>query len=333
MNCYLSDAELTESNRSSEHIIPAALGNNMVSNNLLCRECNNGLASQIDAGLINFYSYLYGLVLQARPNTRTSASLIGKTESGEEIRFTGQMRADDHMTIKLPDGKEIVITGTEDELRKKALKILRQFKGKHPEINPEEWLARATWQEKKIEELVYFSNHDTKHSIAGGPEFFRDIKKIAINFYLSFGFDRKYINGVINQVKEGIPAPQVISKFYYPSIRPTHKLGDSEVSHVIKLVGDPQMGVLYCYVELFNLNHSIILLNNHYDGPALDKQYCYDVLTSTYLQKEISLPFKNREHVTDHFKLTIDTNPQGEAAYRRTRKILEASIRQKGHIS
>lgn len=324
--------ELNESNRNSEHIIPAALGNNMASDNLLCRECNNGLASQIDAGLVNFYSCIYGLVLQARPSTRSSASLIGKTESGQEIKFTGQMKADAHMTIRLPDGKEIVITGQEEELGKKALKILRRLKGKYPEINPEKWLAKATWKEKKIDELVYFSNHDTKHSRVGGPDFFRGIKKIAINFYLNHGFDRKYIGGVINQVKKGVPASHVISKFYYPSIRPIHELGDLEVSHVIKLVGSPEMGVLYCYVELFNINHAIILLNNHYDGPAIDKQYCYDVLTSTYLKKVISLPFKNREHVVDHFKLDTDTNPQGEAAYRRTRKILEDLIRRKGHI-
>ena len=188
------------------------------------------------------------------------------------------------------------------------------------------------WVEKPIEELVYFSNYNSEQSKVGGPKYFRGIKKIALNFYLSKGYDSKYVRGVINQVKYGVPANEVISKFYYPSIRPVHELDNQEVSHIIKLVGNPQIGVLYCYVELFNCNHSLILLNNHYDGPAVDEQMCYDTLTSTYLQKAIALPFKHREHVIDCFKLNDNTNPAGQATYNRTRSILEDRIRQKGYI-
>jgi hypothetical protein len=149
---------------------------------------------------------------------------------------------------------------------------------------------------------------------------------------LSKGYDRKFIRGVIYQVKHALPANHVISTFYYPTICLVHILGEREVFHIIKLVGDPEMQVLYCYVELFNCNHTLIIVNNHYDGPAINDQFCYNVLTSTYIEKEITLPFKHRAHVIDLCKVDHDTNPKAEAAYRHTRQILEEAIRAKGHI-
>jgi hypothetical protein len=332
MTCYLCERELNDSNRTKEHIIPGALGNNLISESILCGECNNGSASRIDAALVKSLSHLYSLLQEARPSTNKKNKLIGLTESGEEIQFTAGMVPYTQIAIKLPDGTVHEMSCPAGEEISKIRKRLRELKGKFPEIDIDEYISNIQNEYKPIDELVYFSNHDTKHSIVGGPDFFRGIKKIAINYYLSRGYDRKYINGIIYQVKYGKPGNEVLSKFYYPSIRPVHQTSEKEVSHIIKLVGNPEMGVLYCYVELFNCNHALILLNNHYEGPPLDEQFCYDVLTSTHIHKEISLPVKHREHIVDFFKLSTDTNAAGDAAYRRTRRILEEEIRQKGQI-
>lgn len=332
MNCYLCDDEINGKNVTKEHIIPGALGSNIVSETILCQKCNNGLASQIDAAFVKGYSYLYGLLQEARSDTNRRNKLTGITKSGEKINFTAGMVPYTEVRINLPDGTTLPISCPADEVEAKIRKRLRELKGKFPQLDPDKAVANLQRVDKPIEELVYFSNYSPEHSLAGGPDFFRGIKKISLNFYLSKGYDRRYVRGVIHQVKNGVPANEVISKFYYPSIRPIHELGAEEVSHIIKLVGDPGMGVLYCYVELFNCNHSLILLNNHYDGPALNEQVCYDTLTSTYIQKDISLPFKHREHVIGFFKLQDSTNAAGDAAYRRTRNILEERIKQKGYI-
>lgn len=332
MECYLCDTKLTDSNRTREHIIPGALGNNLISTELICHGCNNSLASQIDAALIAFYAYLYGLVQEARPRTNAKNKLVGKTKSGEIIRFSAGMKPDTQVTIELPDASTLSISCPDTEVEATILRHLRQLKGKFPQIEPEQWLAKMQRTEKPFEELVYFTNYDTEHSKTGDMAFFRGIKRIALNFYLSKGYDKKYVREVINQVKHGIPANEKISTFYYPRIRSVHELGAREISHVIKLVGDPEKKALYCYVELFNCNHALILLNKHYDGPAIDHQYCYDVLTSTYLRKSISLPFKHRTHVLDCFAWEQDTNPQGDEAYKRTRRILAEAIRDKGYI-
>lgn len=332
MCCYLCEKEITAQNSTREHIIPGALGSNLYSETILCLKCNNELASQIDAAFIESYSYLYGLLQEARSDTNRRNKLTGTTKSGETINFTAGMVPHANVTIKLNDDFTLQFSCPVDEAEVKVLKRLRELKGKFPQLDPEKAMSKMQWVKNPIGELVYFSNYTSEQSKIGGPKYFRGIKKIALNFYLSKGYDSKYVRGVINQVKHGIPANEVISTFYYPSIRPVHELGEQEVSHIIKLVGNPHMGVLYCYVELFNCNHSLILLNNHYDGPALDEQLCYDTLTSTYPQKVIALPFKHREHVIDCFKLNDSTNPAGQAAYNRTRRILEDCIRQKGYI-
>ncbi|WP_375438123.1 HNH endonuclease [uncultured Hymenobacter sp.] len=332
MICYLCNAELTESNRSPEHIIPDALGNNITSDHLLCGDCNHGLASRIDSEFIKFHGYLYDMVLQARLNSRVGDKMTGLLRSGEKVNFGPEMKMDTSVEIPTPNGESIKFSAPSDKAEKKAHRILKQLSAKYPHIDPDKVLANASRSQEVLEELVFFSNHTAEQSMTGGPAFFRGIKKIAINFYLSKGLDIIYIKDTINQVREGVGAPKRASTFYYPTIRPVHILGKSEISHVIKLVGNTQMRVLYCYVEIFNVSHSLILLNENYDGPPVDEQYCYDVLSSKHLYKDISLPFGHREHVTNQFDFETDTNAAGQAAYNRTRSVLHDILREKGLI-
>ena len=50
--CWLCENDLTESNRSQEHIIPAALGGKQTVDDFLCERCNNTTGSKWDASLI-----------------------------------------------------------------------------------------------------------------------------------------------------------------------------------------------------------------------------------------------------------------------------------------
>lgn len=240
------------------------------------------------------------------------------------------MVMDTKVQLNLPDGKSIDFTAPPEEADKKAIKKLTQLQGKYKQIDPKRMIANAKRGQIRLDELVYFTNYDTKHSMMGGPAFFRGIKKIAVNFYLSKGHAQQYVQEVINQVKEGRPASRKISTFYYA--HSAHELGAQEISHIIKVVGDPKMEVLYCYVELFNINHALILLNRYYHGPPVDEQYCYDVLSGTTLNKKISLPFDNRELFLRLFDYDWETNPQAEVAYKRTREILADLFRAKGFI-
>lgn len=330
MNCYLCDTELSEANKTNEHIIPRGLGNNIESATLLCNPCNNELGSQIDAALISQLGILYQLVALARPGTRADAVTNGLLEDGTPVRFEGLLHPEIPVEIHLPGLEPVRFTAQRSEIERKARKKLKQLKQRFPDLDIEKAIASIEIKEYP-EHLIYFSNSsDPKQSMVGSPAFFRGIKKIAVNFYLHTGGDPNYIRDVIHQVRTGEPAPQAISKFYYPAIRPVHVPAEGEVSHIIKLVGDPDMGVLYCYVELFNTNCAIILLNDSYDGPAINQQYHYDLINRQHLTQPITLPFKNRSHVTDHFLVKRDTSHAGNATYQRTRRLLEDLIKAKG---
>lgn len=330
MQCYLCDSEITELNKTNEHIIPRGLGNNIESATVLCNPCNNELGSEIDAALISQLGILYQLVALARPGTRTDAVTNGLLEDGTRVRFEGLLRPEIPVEIHLPGLAPVKFTAQRDEIESKARKKLVQLKKRFHDLDVDKAIAGIEIKEYP-ERLIYFSNSsDPKQSMVGSPAFFRGIKKIAVNFYLHTGGDPKYIRDVIHQVKTGEPAKQVISKFYYPAIRPVYVPAEGEVSHIIKLVGDPDMGVLYCYVELFNTNSAIILLNDDYDGHTINQQYHYDLINRQHLAVPITLPFKNRNHVTDHFIVNRDTSGEGNATYQRTRRLLEDMIRAKG---
>lgn len=332
MNCYRCGAELTILNRSPEHIIQQAIGGTIVGWELLCRPCNNIFGEEIDAPFTHFTSYLYRLALQARPTARNKDRLVGVTESGAKIGFGRDMRMDTLVQIDLADGTSVSFSAKPEDAERKALEKLQELKNERPEIDSEKVLANAVRGENVMEELVYFTNHDTKTSMNGGPSFFRGIKKIAVNFYIHKGGQQEYVQDVIEQIKQGVPAHHKISTFYYPSFPPVHKLGEEEVSHIIKLVGNPKLGLLYCYVELFNIAHSLILLNEEYDGPLIDEQYCHDVITNVDLQKPMRIPLSTRYQVLIQFIYDWPTNGHAEAAYRRTRKVLEDKLRAKGHV-
>ncbi|WP_303873341.1 HNH endonuclease, partial [Tepidanaerobacter acetatoxydans] len=47
--CYICKESLDKSNSSIEHIIPNALGGNLKSRNLICKNCNSRIGSEEDA--------------------------------------------------------------------------------------------------------------------------------------------------------------------------------------------------------------------------------------------------------------------------------------------
>lgn len=329
-NCYFCGA-LLGNPPSKEHLLPAGIGGRQTSNHLLCGPCNNGVASRIDAGLFAQIGYLYRLVVQARPNIPADALTISYLADGTKVEFRGAMRPRIPITIQLGDMKPIRIIADKADAKLAAKKKLIQLQKALPSMNIDATLENMVMQEAP-EALHFFSNgHSATLSQIGGVDFFRAINKIALNFYLHHGGETGYVQSVIQQVREGLIMPG-ISKFYYPTVRLIHNLAPHEVSHVVKLVGNPKWGILYCYVELFNVHNVLVLMNDQYSGPSMDVQYCYDLLLQTPLDKEISLPARFREHISDYFMVKSVTQPQVEVAYQRTRDILYSLMREKGLV-
>ncbi len=119
---------------------------------------------------------------------------------------------------------------------------------------------------------------------------FRGIAKIATNFAIFHGVEKRHFSGFIDFIKGDIGALERIQLgYFYPKSLLEYSFDPLEVSHILYLKGCPKRGILYCYIELFNTHCFIVNLSYHYDGPEIDKNYVWDVKMSTQLFKSITM--------------------------------------------
>lgn len=118
-----------------------------------------------------------------------------------------------------------------------------------------------------------------------GINYYRAVVKICLNYYLSKGYPKEYCDSVKAFVRGDSTVP--IYHYYLPAdVSPE----DGEVSHIIHLRGDKEIGVLYAYIELFNMQNMIVIFSMDYTGDAINVTYCRDVVQNKELSKNISLP-------------------------------------------
>lgn len=130
-------------------------------------------------------------------------------------------------------------------------------------------------------------NANPFEGVTGGIDYYRSVAKICLNFYLSKGYPKKYSEKVLAFVKG--ESKDRIFHYYFPSNGIVHALGEQEVSHIIHLHGDRELGVLYAYIELFNMQNQIIIFSYDYDGNDINVTYCRDVVKNAELTKTIRL--------------------------------------------
>ncbi|WP_164735412.1 HNH endonuclease [Pseudoflavitalea rhizosphaerae] len=130
-------------------------------------------------------------------------------------------------------------------------------------------------------------------SFAGNKDYFRAIAKTCLNYYLSKGYPKQYCETIKAFIRNG--TPDDIYQYYAPVTGSVHQLAENEVSHVLHIHGDKRSGLLYAYIELFNMQNLIFIFSMDYDDREIDITYCRDVITNEELTKEIKLPLTRQE--------------------------------------
>lgn len=128
---------------------------------------------------------------------------------------------------------------------------------------------------------------DGKYFLEASTNYHRAIAKMCLNYYLSKGYSREYCEQVKAFVRGESTAP--VLHYYFPENEGVHQPEDNEVSHIIHLHGNKEIGALYAYIELFNMQNFIILFNMNYTGEDINVTYCRDVVKNTELPKTITL--------------------------------------------
>lgn len=125
------------------------------------------------------------------------------------------------------------------------------------------------------------------HSFSGSAGYFRAIAKICLNYYLTKGYSRLFIDAISSFIRG--ENHQLVYYYYAPENNVVHQPAQNEVSHLIHLHGSKTSGLLYAYVELYNMQNLIYIFTSGYDGEDIHVTYCWDVIRNEELIKKISI--------------------------------------------
>jgi len=284
--CYCCEEYITEKNSSIEHIILNACGGRLKSKSLICKNCNSKFGNSFDNELAKSTNDIANLLMIKRDKGKPQ-NIKGKTDSGIEyqVKFDGtpiQSRATyEYVEV---DGKNTINIVAPNE--KQFLKLLKGLKRKHPNLDIDSAIKSKKVSKKHFDKAIEVT------SFIGGEKVFKSITKTAINFFMLNGGDRIYIHHLLNYLEGKVEAD--VTWFHYPP-NEIYKTKEDEVTHVIKVVGNPKERILYAYIELFNIQNFIVKLNTEYDGSELDIDYVFDVKNYNTQQKVTNLSLSRSE--------------------------------------
>jgi hypothetical protein len=286
--CYKCGNALDPDNPSVEHIIPNALGGRLRSKNILCGKCNQSLG-KLDKQLAEQLNSFMVILDAWRDRGDAPSEIFRDTVTQEEIvvspsslRRTGRHGIEEWEE----DGKKFARITANDRKHYDSVsaKLEKEYTAKD--------LKLVT---NSIDRKPTYSEHPLTKNLELNRSTLRAILKIAIGFYMHYGGERRYIEALVPGLELDGPAPEV--KYHYPGAG-YFDLGEKEVAHLIKLVGDPEQGILYCYIELFSSFCFMATLSTQYDGPAISESRVMDVLGPGYLDKAIGICY-NRAQLLD----------------------------------
>ncbi|MFD2234903.1 HNH endonuclease [Phaeospirillum tilakii] len=300
--CALCPVELTDENRTKEHIIPNSIGGMEKVEWFICRSCNSDKGETWDAALaaqFNWFSVMVGIVRDRKESPPERVATI----SGEEFLLhpDGTMRPAKFKYEEVKDGETTRISfaaRTPREARKKISEIAKRF----PQIDQTEALANTKAQNNYL-------NEPLKVDIQfGGPLAGRSVVKTALAFAVKNGIDPHSCESVFEFLHDDSAPPFCYGLSYLVDIVNTRPA--NTVFHCVAVHGSKVDGKLLGYVEYFGLARWLILLSDNYDGPDLDEAYAMNPMTGDSI--EIDLLWQLSAEVIDE---TIGGNGYSQKSY------------------
>ena len=195
--CYLCGKEITEKNKSEEHIILNALGGRLKSSKLLCVDCNSNFGDKEDAALAKQMEF-FATHLNIK-RERGDLQNIEMTKEDSGVKYL--VSPDGIPFLKHPivekkecDGKLEVEVRANNE--KEALAILTNLQRKYPKANFEQCMSAI----KKIEERLDAPFHI--QLCFGEMKAMLSILKTAVNFYIDKSGDMDSVRLAIDDLKK-----------------------------------------------------------------------------------------------------------------------------------
>lgn len=277
MKCYLTGADITDKNKSLEHILPNALGGQLKSRSVLCSKANLELSEIIDTPFNKIFEGIYRRLPLDKDRNSTRGIVGVHQKYNKEIVFK-----DNKCFPRKPvfDHEKNVLYAQSEKIGKGYIEYLK----KNGKIKPEQEIKIST----DLSGEVRFDFKITNKIFPFG------FAKIAAGFASLKGVDRNNLKSILDLTNSSFQNNIMLLPFspFTPQDvffeNSTHKSIHYPL-HIITLKGLKQDGVLYCYIELFSTFQYVVLLDINYNGDDIYHEYIYDLLNAKEISFELYL--------------------------------------------
>lgn len=302
--CYLCGTELTDDNRSKEHIIINGIGGRLKSSDLLCAKCNKEMGEKSDAALAEDLKFFVEMFQIQRERNKDLRGIIMKDEDGHDILvkkggYELKLHKETSEIIYNEDGSK-TIKGTFKDM-KSLTKAINSYvsKGKLTREQGDEVIknAVANKERKKLNGNIMISS-----------EAFPSIVRSLVSFYVYRTSDTSIVDHLKPYILNQKQSDELMTLMVFDDFRLAPNF--DSVYHTIKIRGKKGEGLIGV-IEFFNSYSYAVILDEHYDGKDVDLGYCYDLIN----QKEI-------EDYNPEVDLSIDSVRKRKHIYHSTPQIV-----------
>ena len=312
--CFICGKEINK--EAVEHIIPSALGGKLTAD-ILCKDHNSFLGSDIDADAIDVLSYFTNILNPTRGRGGNAPDLVYNSSKGKIKRSaTGELSHEQIRPVTDKKGNTgITISIMGENAEEKAKKISNAYIQRmgskqgwsaeqiHREIEKSDAYIQNKAEIIQCPELSISLGLGDKNSWLG-------ILKIAVEYAIMNDINKEYFDDKIKILNErDVEKAKCFSGFYYPE----ELYDQTSICHTLILIANNQERVLYCLISLYNVWNSLVILSDNYDGQDLRKCYCYDLLNKEdKSHQQIKPHVVKRKFLDEIRKPSVDNLPKLE---------------------
>lgn len=256
--CALCPSELTEENRTNEHIIPNSIGGWPKVQDFICKTCNSKKGDDWDSEIYTQFNWIGAIIGIMRDRDSPSKVLV-TTASGvdyhilpdgtmvpAEFKFNREVNGDD---VKIS-----FVARNDTEAKKK----IRELHKKYPQIDVEEAFKHARVQTSRLQGPLHIKRG------LGGPLAGRSLVCTALAFAFSKGINPHSCENVQQFLHDPTAPSNCCGFFFLREVvlnRPRDKL-----FLCVSIHGNQKTGRLTAYVEYYGIGRWLIVLSNEYQG-------------------------------------------------------------------
>lgn len=299
-SCLLCGNSATGNNRSSEHIVPAALGGTRTVSGFICKECNSNAGRSWDAALTRSFEGLARLLDISRQKPLPRAR-VTYTSDGTPIRVLPGNRMELGHTTKQEfiEGTRTTLritAASKHELRKAVQKIKDR---RNLDLDVEAFVEAATVGSTYVDEPYLVDD------FCWGPDHYKSLVKSALALVCYAGIDPSCAEIALAYLTSDTEN-RCFFPYYNEDLVSQREAGMP--INCIYVKGDPVSRELMAYVEIFGILRAVMRLSEKYYGDHFERHYAFDPTDGREFDVEIELNapiLVAAENETDYYGLEI----------------------------